>query len=87
MHHFALLAATAAFFITFTTARINGFSAPSTVVSGAPVDIKIHTENYIQAVEDVAIAFGIIGAEYAYPQTLGMPMGEKFLGPSKFLRP
>lgn len=78
-----LLAATATLFCTLATARINGFSAPSTVVPGAPIAISIHTENYIQSVQDVAIAFGITPVESYYPQTLGTLMGEKFLGPSK----
>lgn len=81
-----LLTATAAFF-TLATARINGFSAPSTVVPGAPIAINIHTENYIQPVQDVAIAFGITPVESYHPQTLGTFMGEKFLGPRKLTSP
>jgi hypothetical protein len=67
--------------ITLTTARITGFSAPSTVVPGAPIAIHLRAETYIQPVQDVAVAFGITPAESHHPHSLGAFMGEKFLGP------
>ncbi|KAM0713324.1 hypothetical protein Q7P35_000776 [Cladosporium inversicolor] len=64
-----------------TTARITGFSAPSTIVPGAPIQIHLRAENYIQRVQDVAVAFGITPTEQKHPRSLGTFVGEKFLGP------
>jgi len=69
--------------ITPTTARITGFYAPATVVPGATLPILIRAENYIQPVQDVAVAFGITPAEEHYPGTLGTFMGEESIGPGK----
>jgi hypothetical protein len=67
-----------------TTARITGFSAPSTIVPGAPIQIYLRAENYIQRVQDVAVAFGITPTEQHYPGSLGTFVGERFLGPGMF---
>lgn len=67
--------------LTLATARITGFSAPSAVVPGAPIQIHIRAENYIQPVQDVAMAFGISPAEKHHPRSLGTFVGEKALGP------
>ncbi|KAM0717601.1 hypothetical protein Q7P37_007453 [Cladosporium fusiforme] len=75
-----VLASTISLF-TFTTARITGFSAPSTIVPGAPIELRIRAENYIQPVQDVAMAFGITPAEKHHPHSLGTFVGEKALGP------
>jgi hypothetical protein len=80
MHSLALLAS-ATSLLTLTSARITGFSAPATVVPGAPIQIYLRAENYVQRVQDVAVAFGIAPTEQRYRGTLGTLMGEKFLGP------
>lgn len=80
MHLSAILASTLAL-VSLTTARITGFSAPSTVAPGAPIEIKIRAENYVQPVQDVAMAFGITPVESHHPRSLGTFMGEKALGP------
>jgi hypothetical protein len=82
--HFLTLLASATSLLTLTTARITGFSAPSTVVPGAPISIHLRAETYIQPVQDVAVAFGITPAELHHPRSLGTFMGEKFLGPGMF---
>jgi hypothetical protein len=69
--------------ITLTTARITGFSAPSTVASGAPIEIQLQGRGYIQSVQNVAVAFGIAPLDSYYPGTLGKLIGEQFLGPGK----
>lgn len=69
--------------LTLTTARITGFSAPSTIVPGAPIQIHLRAENYIQRVQDVAVAFGITPSNQSHPGSLGTFVGEKFLGPGK----
>ncbi|GAB7335680.1 hypothetical protein MBLNU13_g07991t1 [Cladosporium sp. NU13] len=80
MRFFALLASATSLF-TLTAGRITGFSAPSTIVPGAPIQIHLRAENYIQRVQDVAVAFGITPTEQHHPRSLGTFMGEKFLGP------
>jgi hypothetical protein len=69
--------------LTTTTARITGFSAPSTIVPGSPIQIHLHAENYVQSVQDVAIAFGIAPSNETHPGSgsIGTFVGEKFLGP------
>jgi hypothetical protein len=69
--------------IALTTARITGFSAPSTVAPGAPIEIRLQGRGYIQSVQNVAAAFGIASLDSYYPGTLGTLIGEQFLGPSK----
>jgi hypothetical protein len=78
---FLTLLTSAVSLIGLTTGRITGFSAPSSVVPGAPITIYLRAENYIQSVQDVAVAFGITPAESHHPRSLGTFMGETFLGP------
>merc|ERR1712183_510868 len=49
--------------------------------STALLSILIRAENYIQSVQDVAVAFGITPVEDYYPGTLGTFMGETSIGP------
>lgn len=77
------LVAPALTFLTSTSARITGFSAPATVVPGAPISILIRAENYIQPVQDIAIAFGITPAAEHHPRSLGGFMGEQSIGIGK----
>jgi hypothetical protein len=84
MRFLTLLASTTSL-ISLTTARITGFSAPSTIVPGAPIQIHLRAENYIQRVQDVAVAFGITPADLHHPRSLGTFMGEQFLGPGKII--
>lgn len=77
-------AATSLLSIPSTSARITGFYAPATVVPGETLPILIRAENYVQSVQDVAVAFGITPAEEHYPGTLGTFMGEKSIGPGKW---
>lgn len=82
MRFSALLASTLTL-LTSTSARITGFSAPATVVPGAPISILIRAENYIQPVQDIAIAFGITPAAEHRPRSLGSFMGEQSIGIGK----
>lgn len=77
------LLASAASLFCLATARITGFSAPSAITPGAPIAIRIRAENYIQPVQDIAIAFGISPSDEHHPRSLGTFMGEKALGPGK----
>ena len=80
---YLLSASTALLSVPSTTARITGFYAPATVVPGENLSIQIRAENYIQYVQDVAIAFGITPVENYYPGTLGTFMGETSIGPGE----
>ncbi|KAF9876406.1 hypothetical protein CkaCkLH20_06349 [Colletotrichum karsti] len=78
----ASLAAAASLF-ALANARIYGIALPETVKAGDQVDAIIETENYIQSVQDVAIAFGIATEAAAYPGTLNTVIGSFYLGPEK----
>lgn len=43
---------------TLTSARIIGLSSPSTLAPNTPFTFNLTTENYIQSVSDVAVAWG-----------------------------
>lgn len=77
------LAAAASLF-ALANARIYGIAFPETVKAGAEVTAIIETQNYIQSVQDIAIAFGITTEASAYPGTLGQNvLGSFYLGPGK----
>ncbi|EXF83663.1 hypothetical protein CFIO01_00805 [Colletotrichum fioriniae PJ7] len=79
----ASLAAAAGLF-AMANARIYGIAFPETVKAGDEVQAIIETENYIQTVADIAIAFGIAPEASAYPGTLGQNvLGSFYLGPEK----
>ncbi|RDL34584.1 uncharacterized protein BP5553_07712 [Venustampulla echinocandica] len=63
-------------------ARITGISAPRIIKPGEPFQISVLTQDYIQAVYDVAIVFGISPGR-AYPNSLGSVISSEYLGPSK----
>lgn len=80
----ASLAAAAGLF-AMANARIYGIALPETVKAGDEVQAIIETENYIQTVADIAIAFGIAPEASAYPGTLGQNvLGSFYLGPGVF---
>ncbi|KAL0941676.1 uncharacterized protein CTRU02_204439 [Colletotrichum truncatum] len=64
-------------------ARIYGIAFPETVKAGDQVNAIVETENYIQSVQDIAIAFGIAPEATAYPGTLSTVLGSFYLGPEK----
>ncbi|OLN86171.1 hypothetical protein CCHL11_04114 [Colletotrichum chlorophyti] len=74
----------AASLFALANARIYGIAFPETVKAGDNVTAIVETENYIQTVQDIAIAFGIAPEASAYPQTLGQNfLGSFYLGPEK----
>ncbi|CAH0044966.1 unnamed protein product [Clonostachys solani] len=75
---FSLAAAAAALAAT-AQARISGISVPETIKPGDTVDLKIISENYIQRVDDVAIAYGWATAN-GYPGTLTNLLDSFYLG-------
>ncbi|KAF3810029.1 hypothetical protein GCG54_00002478 [Colletotrichum gloeosporioides] len=81
----ASIAAAASLF-ALANARIYGIAFPETVKAGDQVNAIIETENYIQSVQDVAIAFGIAPEASAYPGTLSTVIGSFYLGPGKLPR-
>ena len=66
---------------TSTQARITGFYAPKTVAADSDVKLLIQGENYIQTIQDVAIAFGSQHGIHPAPDSLGTLWGSKYLGP------
>jgi len=86
MHPTTLLLALLAL-LPSTLARISGFALPRTIAPGATFPITIITENYIQSVADVAMAFGIAAKASAENGTLGGRMLEsEVLGPGMWMR-
>jgi hypothetical protein len=66
---------------TTASARIYGIAAPKTVAVGSTVKVEILAEDYIQSIEDVAIAFGLEHGTTPVPQSLGTLLSSKYLGP------
>jgi hypothetical protein len=62
-------------------ARINGIEAPSTLAPGKPFALTLLTENYIQSVADIAVAWGFSLAP-GYPGALGSFITSEYLGPA-----
>ncbi|KAK1979885.1 hypothetical protein LZ30DRAFT_595924 [Colletotrichum cereale] len=74
--------AAAASLLALANARIVGIAVPETVRAGDDVDVVVETENYIQKVADIAIAFGMATNASAFPTTLGQnDLGSFYLGP------
>lgn len=67
---------------SFASARLVGLAAPSTLAPSQPFTLTLITENYIQAVADVSVAWGYAPAP-GFPQSLGSFTNSSYLGPSK----
>lgn len=76
----AVLASALSLLASTASARIVGIAAPKTVAAGSTVVVDIIAENYIQSIQDVAIAFGIEHGN-AIPGSLGQLLTSKYLGP------
>lgn len=63
------------------SARLVGIAAPATIAPSQPFELHLLTENYIQSVADVSIAWGFSLAP-GYPLTLGSFTNSSYLGPS-----
>ena len=66
------------------SARITGFYVPKTVAVGSTVKLEILGEDYIQSIQDVAIAFGIQHGKNPTPDSLGTLLDSKYLGPGEY---
>ncbi|EGR48812.1 hypothetical protein MKX07_000006 [Trichoderma sp. CBMAI-0711] len=67
--------------LAVASARIAGIAVPETVAPGSTIKGLILTENYIQTVYDVAVAWGFAHGE-GYPQSLGQVLDSSYLGPN-----
>jgi hypothetical protein len=72
---------------TLASARIIGLSAPSTLTPNSTFTFTLLTENYIQSVADVAVAWGFQRVTPAnptgYPYTLGSFTNSSYIGPKQ----
>ncbi|KAL5119387.1 hypothetical protein ACEQ8H_002656 [Pleosporales sp. CAS-2024a] len=72
--------------LSLASARIIGISVPSTVAPNTTFSLTLLTENYIQSVADVAVAWGFQTPSERYPNgipyTLGSYTGSSYLGPN-----
>jgi len=82
MHFQSTLVASAAL-LSLASARIIGIAVPDTIAPGSGFNAIIETENYIQSVYDVAIAFGVAPGN-GFPDSLGTVMDSFYLGPGEF---
>jgi len=71
--------------LTPIQARISGISLPTTITPNTNIAITLITEDYIQFVQDVAIAFGIAPAGGAHDGELGTFWAgqSKMIGPGE----
>lgn len=68
-------------FLASANAIISGIAVPETIKPGVPFHLTIETADYIQAVNDIAIAIGYQTGD-GYPDCLGTVLGSFYLGPS-----
>jgi len=80
MHFPSLITATT--LLSLASARIVGVAVPATIRPGDGFNAIIETENYIQSVYDVAIAFGVAPGA-GFPGSLGVVMDSFYLGPEQ----
>jgi hypothetical protein len=66
-------------------ARIYGIAVPDTIKPGEGFTAIIESENYIQSVYDVAIAFGYYPGT-GFPGSLGQAVASFYLGPGTVVR-
>lgn len=87
MHSSSLVTAVLAVLVPFTSAIITGIAVPSTIAPNTTIPVTIITADYIQSVQDVAIAFGLTGTadtEASALEGLGSTLlGSLYLGPCK----
>ncbi|GME31789.1 Secreted protein Nis1 [Neofusicoccum parvum] len=76
-----LLTTLAATLPSLTTARLVGLRVPATIAPGATFTATLISENYIQTVYDVAVAFGTSPAP-SHPEWLGTVLASDYLGPA-----
>lgn len=73
--------------VSLASARIIGIAAPSTLAPNSTFVLTLLTENYIQSVADIAVAWGFtlptIANPTGYPYSLGSFSDSAYLGPSK----
>lgn len=67
---------------SLASARIVGIAAPATIVPGKPFTLTLLTENYIQSVADIAVAWGF-SPPPGFPYSLGSLASSAYLGPDK----
>lgn len=74
---FSLLAA-----LGTTSARLVGISAPTTISPASHFSLILRSENYIQSVADVSVAWGYAPVP-GFFGTIGSSTGSAYLGPDK----
>lgn len=83
--HFSTIASALAT-ASLATARIVGLSTPATLTPNTTFPITLLSENYIQSVSEIAVAWGFQVPTNAnpqgYPYTLGSFTGSSYLGPN-----
>lgn len=68
--------------LSAASARIIGIEAPSTLAPNSTFNLTLLTENYIQPVADISVAWGY-SLSPGYPASLGAFTQSSYLGPNK----
>lgn len=68
--------------LSAASARIIGIEAPSTLAPNSTFNLTLLTENYIQTVADISVAWGYQLAP-GFPLSLGSFVQSAYLGPNK----
>lgn len=67
---------------SLSSARIVGIAAPSTIAPNSTYTLTLLTENYIQSVADIAVAWGF-STPPGFQYSLGSFVTSSYLGPTK----
>lgn len=79
----AILGSALALLTATAQARITGFYAPKTIAPNSEIKLLVEGEDYIQSIQDVAIAFGLQHGTSPTPDSLGTLLGSQYLGPNQ----
>ena len=86
MHSLSQLSACLALLAPLVSGIITGIAVPSTIAWNSTIPVTIITADYIQSVQDVAIAFGLTPAEshvLANESVGSILLNSLYLGPSE----
>ncbi|KAK7553672.1 hypothetical protein IWX49DRAFT_221460 [Phyllosticta citricarpa] len=83
---FQTVLAAGASLLGLSSARLVGVKVPSVIAPGELISVNMTSENYIQSVQDISVAFGL-APDASYGYSLGSVVGSQYLGPGNSNKP